>query len=65
MKFDNFKTETTDFTRKLKEYYHVKDIGKIDKISKFLDPKIFCKVDIHVFSFELKRSPPPFTIKNP
>jgi hypothetical protein len=34
LKFDNFKIETIDFTRKLKEYYHVKDIDKLEKIEK-------------------------------
>jgi hypothetical protein len=34
LKFDSFKIETIDFTRKLKEYYHVKDIDKLEKIGK-------------------------------
>jgi hypothetical protein len=49
LKFDNFKTETIDFTRKLKEYYHVKDIDKLEKIGKKeIDSKLYFYTSIRL-----------------
>jgi hypothetical protein len=59
MKFDNFKTETTDFTGKLKEYYHVKDIDKLDKIR---NTEIDSKLDFYT-SIGLVRTLPPDYLK--